>query len=95
MQMQAPTVVNVTFDEDSIAWLDELCDRLSAFEKIVDLPVKLRQLIRDLPRGASGFDFEPVTTRTSECRVALKLSEEWIHLMAALRTFDGGSHAVR
>jgi hypothetical protein len=94
MQMQAPSVVKVTFDEASIAWLGELSDRLSAFEKPVDLPVEIRQLIRDLPRGAAGLDFEPVATRTSERRIVLKPSERWIHLMAALRTFDGRSHAV-
>jgi hypothetical protein len=92
--MQAPPVVKVTFDKASIAWIGELCDRLSAFEKIVDLPVEIRQLIRNLPRGAAGLDFEPVAARTSECRITLKPSEQWIHLMAALRTFDGRSHAV-
>src|SRR6266508_4137886 len=84
------TTIKVTFDSCSMAWLHELHRRVSAFADLVEKPVDLLNLIRDLPRGAAAFDLECVRTpRTDDCRIVLKPCEAMLRFMTAMRAFDG------
>ena len=94
--MQLHPVVHLTVDETSLAWLDEFRSRLLALEKrSIEKPVDLLQLIRNLPRGAPGLDFESVTTGANERRIILKPSDQYLGLMAALRAWDRVADAVK
>lgn len=86
--------IKVTFDNDSIAWIVDLRSHLSALEKIVHKPVNLLQLIRDLPRSTASFNFEFVATGAGEGRIVLEPSDRYLHLMTALRAFDGRIHSI-
>jgi hypothetical protein len=87
--------VHIHVEPASLAWLGELNDRLSAFSEVVEKPVHLLHLVRDLLPGAASFDFESVGTgRAGDYRIVLKQREPLLRLMAALRAFDGERHGV-
>jgi hypothetical protein len=86
----------VHFDEDALVWLSELPARISGFADLVEKPINIVQLIRDLPQAAAAFCFERLGTgRTSENRIVLKPSNGMLRLMAALRALDRHSHRIR
>jgi hypothetical protein len=88
--------VKVVVDDGSISWLRELRTRLSGFAKVIEKPVEILQLIRNLPRGAVCFDRELLATgRANDFRVLLKPRCELLGLMAALRAFNGEGNAIR
>jgi hypothetical protein len=88
------TIVSIEFDQTSLAWLDELKSRLSALE-LVQCPVEVVQLIRDLPHGTAAFDLRSFSTgRANDYRVVLEPSDALLNLMATLRTFDRDRNSV-
>lgn len=76
-------------DEAALSWLAELRTWLSALGDLVEKPVEIVQLVRDLPRGAAAFHLESSPTgNADEYRLILKPSEALLGLMAAMRTLE-------
>jgi hypothetical protein len=89
-----PAVYAISFDERSLAWIDELILRLSAFE-LVQGTVKLIELVRCILRGAIAFNpkVRPAGG-ANENRIVLEPCEGLLCLMAALGTFERNGDLV-
>ncbi|MBB3020688.1 hypothetical protein FHR70_003774 [Microvirga lupini] len=87
--------ITLTADAVSISFLDELNRRLTALSELVEKPVDLVELIRDIPRAASAFNFKSLPTgRAGEFRLVLEPCDGLLRLMAALRASDREGNLV-
>lgn len=83
--------ISITADARSVEWLNELSARLSAFADLVEKPVDIVQLVRDLSHcRVAAFDLNFVrTTKTNDSRIVLKPRKALNRLMTTLRARDG------
>src|SRR5258707_8685429 len=81
--VQIVYLARLSVDEISVSWLNELSQRLSALEQVIDLPIDILQLISDFSSGP-GIDFDLIPAGCAgNDRIALKLSGGALRLMAA------------
>lgn len=81
--------IALVWDENSTAFLAELTRRLTAFSELVEKPVELIEIIRDIPRGAAAIRPKSVPTgRAGEFRLILEPCDALLRLMPALRALD-------